>query len=399
VLVILTTHPIQYQVPVWQSLAERGNIAFEVWYLSDQGVRATLDKEFDQTFRWDLDMLAGYSYRFVPVRPNPADVSRFRGTQLRLPAAILRSSKLSALWINGWHVQAYWQAAFAAHQQGIPVWLRGETNDLHRPTFFKRLPRYMMLRALFRRVRYFLYIGSANRRLYKRFGVPDQKLISTPYCVDNQRFQQAAQALQERRSEIRQEWCIPKQACCFLFSGKFIPKKRPLDLLEAAAQLIRKQVVVDMADRLHILMVGDGELRPKLEAKARELEALAGRPLVTFAGFLNQSQIPQAYAAADYLVLPSDTGETWGLVVNEALASGRPVIVSDLCGCAEDLARPLGSQHVYHCGNTAELANRMLAAITDDNPIRAEQCVHLVGQFAIEKTVVAVEQLYYQPIC
>jgi glycosyltransferase involved in cell wall biosynthesis len=149
-----------------------------------------------------------------------------------------------------------------------------------------------------------------------------------------------------------------------MYCGKFIAKKRPLDLVAAArrAPLLAGRPV-------HLLFVGDGELGPELRRALDE----PGAPAATITGFLNQNEIAAAFAAADCLVLASDYGETWGLVVNEALASGLPVVVSDHCGCAEDLARPLGARHVYPCGDHAALAEslRQVASSPPAKPVIA----------------------------
>jgi glycosyltransferase involved in cell wall biosynthesis len=117
---------------------------------------------------------------------------------------------------------------------------------------------------------------------------------------------------------------------------------------------------------------------------------------VTFTGFLNQSEISQAYVAADCLVLPSDEGETWGLVVNEALACGLPAIVSDRCGCAEDLALPLGEEYVYQCGDIMELASRLSQQISLVIIERADKITRLATLFHLDRTVDTIETLYNQ---
>ena len=346
-LIVLTTHPIQYQVPIWQRLAREGRVPFEVWYLSDRGVRPGFDREFAHHFAWDIDLTSGYPHRFLPGAAATAPDS-FRDCRLREPfAARLREAGATALWIQGWQVAAYWQAAIAAHAAGIPVWLRGESNDLGTVPLWKKPLKRVALGQLFSRIESFLYIGEANRRLYRAYGVPDARLHPAPYAVDNARFAAQAKEWRRQRPALRRQWDIADDAFCVLFCGKFIAKKRPLDLIEAAHRLARQ-----CPDRpLHLLFAGAGELEGELRAACGALKA-------SFTGFLNQTEVSRAYAAADCLVLPSGPGETWGLVVNEALASGLQVIVSDACGVAHDLG---GAGLTYACSDVAALADAMTA--------------------------------------
>src|SRR5205823_10783531 len=122
-LAIITTHPIQWQVPVWQALARDGTVPFEVWFLTDHAVKPALDVEFGQTFAWDLPLLEGYPHRFLPVR-RPARVNSFFGVRLaKSLVPLLRQNSVRALWVNGWQVCAYWQAVRDARRAGARVWL------------------------------------------------------------------------------------------------------------------------------------------------------------------------------------------------------------------------------------------------------------------------------------
>ncbi len=365
-LAILTTHPIQYQVPLWQELARDGRIPFEVWYLTKHALGESRDREFEKSFAWDLDMLSGYPCRFLDIDPR-ATPNNFWKCRVRGDfAELLRKAKAKAIWIQGWQVAGYWQAAWAAKKVGAEVWLRGESNDLAPTPLWKRAVKRVVLGQLFRRVDRFLYIGTANRRLYEKFGVPQNKLYPAPYAVDNNRFAIQAESIRGQRSEVREQWGIPRDAFCVLFCGKFIPKKRPLDLVKAAQLLLRSHPDL----KIHLLFVGSGELGAELRANCNivfDAEnpnlSLVTRhsplPNASFAGFLNQTEVSRAYVAADCLVLPSDYRETWGLVVNEAMASGLPCIISDQCGCAEDLG-PVEANETFSCGNNAQLAEKIL---------------------------------------
>jgi glycosyltransferase involved in cell wall biosynthesis len=401
-LAILTTHPIQYQVPLWQALAKDGSVPFEVWYLSDHGTRNSHDVEFGESFAWDLNMLQGYSYRFLNVNPNPK-VSRFLGVKLREPLEnLFREKQVTALWIQGWQVLAYWQAVWQAHAAGIPVWVRGESNDLAQTPFWKKVIKRAVVGQLFSRIQQFLYIGQANRRLYESYGIRPEQLHPAPYCVDNERFAREAQDLRPQRAAIRRAWNIPEDAFCILFAGKFIPKKRPWDLTAAA----RDPRLQRLGRPLHLLFVGSGELGGKLRDQCRVVfdkghktepmgQSLNGHgnlPIASFAGFLNQTEMSKAYVAADCLVLPSDPGETWGLVVNEAMASGLPCIVSDACGCAEDLIRPVSEEFCFRMAERSLIAKAITAVM---NQSSLSSCLERqVARFNFSVSVATIGKLY-----
>ena len=378
-LAILSTHPIQYQAPLWQALAKDGRVEFEVWYLTAHAVQRSHDPGFGADFAWDMDLLAGYPHRFLITSAGATPNTPFRMWIMESLSALFKENKVKVLWVQGWQVGAYWQAVWAAHKAGVQVWLRGESNALREqggttrrrddkrrgPGGLKRAAKRLLLGQLFKRVDHFLCIGSANRDLYRSYGVPESKLHMTPYAVDNERFARQAKEIEDRRWEIRKQWGIPEESFCVLFCGKFIRKKRPFDLIKAAQLLLHSHPEL----KLHLLFVGSGELGAQLRANCNvvfdeeaknltsDLRHLTSgtKPKASFAGFLNQTEISRAYVAADLLVLPSDYGETWGLVVNEAMASGLLCIISDHCGCAPDLGRCDGNA-VFRCGDVEQLS-------------------------------------------
>lgn len=342
-------------------LARDGRVPFEVWYLTRHSIHPSKDQEFGTTFAWDIDMLEGYPHRFLDM---PADATPNSFWKCRARESLsqhLRDQKVKALWIQGWQVAAYWQAAWAARGTGAEIWLRAESNDLRPTPLWKRLIKRAMLGWFFTRIDQFLCIGTANRRLYRNYGVPESMLHDAPYAIDNERFARQADEIRNSKLEIRKGWKIPADAFCVLFCGKFIPKKRPLDIVAAAKHLL------ECSDqrRLHLLFVGSGELGAELRAECNvafdaedpglsQVTRHSSLPTASFAGFLNQTEISRAYVAADCLVLPSDYEETWGLVVNEAMASGLPCVISDHCGCAEDLGSAEFNS-TYRCGSIADL--------------------------------------------
>jgi glycosyltransferase involved in cell wall biosynthesis len=405
-LIILTTHPIQYQVPLWQALAKETSIPFEVWYLTDHGVNQSYDVQFGKSFAWDLNTLDGYPHRFLNVNAKP-DLTRFNHVRLTEPLTkLFREKNVKALWVQGWQIRAYWQAVWQAHAAGIPVWLRAESNDLAPTPAWKRVPKKILLGQFFRRVDHFLYIGAANRRLYESFGIKPEQLHSAPYCVDNERFARQAAELRGQRSEIRRRWRIPEDAFCILFAGKFIHKKRPTDLIEAAKLLLNSDSRLQTPDsrQVHLLFVGSGELGEKMRDACQVLfdadnpsrngsftSANGHLPHASFTGFLNQREISKAYVAADCLVLPGR--ETWGLAVNEAMASGLPCIVSSACGCAEDLVASIRPELKFRFAQSIALSRALNSSIRHSSSIIGNVRTH-IEKFHMSSTIDTVQTLY-----
>ena len=397
-LAILATHPIQYQAPVWKLLAARGRVPFEVLYLSAHGVEPTLDPGFGEVFRWDLDLLGGYPHRF-PDGPAPRELGGFWAMGLpRCFRKLLGTGRCRALLVPGWHVRACWEAVWLADRMGMAVWISGDSNDIKKDALTKRLVKRLVVGGLLRRVDRFLYVGEATRRLFRSYGAPEAALVRAPHAVDNDRLAHQAAAERPRRAALRRAWGIPEDAFCVLFAGKLESKKRPEDVF-AALRLLK---TIDPGRTYHALFVGAGVRAAALREQchvvfdAKGMGAIAakgfGAPMASFAGFLNQSEIPRAYIAADVLVLPSESSETWGLVVNEALACGLPCVVSDACGSAEDLVTPLDPRLCYPVGDVEALA-RAIQHVAE-HPPSAQAMSALIAKFDFAANAEAIERLW-----
>jgi len=349
---LFTTHPVQYQVPWYRALGAHPDVDLTVFYCMLPDARQQ-GEGFGVAFQWDIPLLEGYRYEVLANRARRPSVIRFSGCDTPEIEDRVRDGGFDAFIVNGWVVKACLQALRACRRRGVPCIVRGESNALRPRPAWKRF----LHRRLLRRYSAFLSIGKSNRDFYLANGVPEEKIFFAPYCVENERFAAAAETLGPHRSRLRADWAIPPDAYTFLFCGKFVEKKRPLDLLAALEIACRS----GRCDRpLHLLLVGEGDL-----ASACRREAAAKRLPVTFAGFLNQSEIPRAYAAADCLILPSDYGETWGLVVNEAMACGLPAVVSDRVGCRPDLVLPGRTGEVFPFGDVRALAAIMVEFAAD----------------------------------
>ena len=267
---------------------------------------------------------------------------------------LLKELEPDVVILTGWQVLPLLQLLLACKTLKIPCAVRGESNNLKPRPFFVSLLHQIILKLY----DVFLVIGKANHSFYLENGVPIHKLFSCPYFIDNQRFRDTSIKLMSQRQQLRNKWKISLSKVCFCYVGKLETKKRILDLLEALINLKNSTSY----DLIHVLVVGTGELMES----ARKLTTDNNLP-VTFAGFLNQSEIVQAYVVSDCLVLPSDYGETWGLVVNEAMACGLPAIISDRVGCGLDLVKSGVTGEIFPFADTVALS-KLLDAIISDIP-------------------------------
>jgi glycosyltransferase involved in cell wall biosynthesis len=372
---VLATHPIQYYVPWYRALAQV--IDLRVFYCHRQTPQGQAAAGFGVPFEWDIPLLSGYSHQFLHNRARLPDVSSFFGCHTPQIRDVIRRERFDAFIVHGWATRSFWQAITACWRTGTPVLVRGDSQlSTSRPPLW-RLAKYPLYRFFIPRFDAYLVVGQRARDYLLHYGADAQRMFFASHAVDNDFFAGRADMLRPERDRLRAAWGIPSTATVFLLAGKFIPKKRPQDFVRAVA----------VASQHHVgvwgLMVGDGPLRPSLEEAAKS----NGWPL-RFAGFVNQSEMPKAYAASDALVVTSSS-ETWGLVVNEAMASGLTAVVSDQVGCAPDLVRPFETGEVFTCGSVAELA-RVLASLAS-NPAHLSnmkaQAGRLIKKYALEQTV------------
>lgn len=395
-LAIFTSHPIQYQAPFFRALAASGRIHPTVYFGSRHGIDIALDRDFGTAFRWDVPLVDGYEHVFLPNAARAPDVSRFGGVRVTDAAQVVARGGHDAVLVLGWQTRAHVQMVRAAWRLRLPVLLRGEsTLDRSRATGARGMARRALwlpvrrrlYEAAFDRVDAFLVIGSRNREYYRAFGVPDAKLHWAPYGVDNRWFTLSEPARSLARARVRATLGVNESTVVFASSAKLIARKRPFDLVDAIAALRRRHV-----DAI-ALFIGDGEERSAVEQRARRAGVADA---VRIAGFVNQAELPAWYAASDALVLPSDGRETWGLVVNEAMAAGLPVVVSDAAGCSPDLVEEGRNGFTYACGDIPALTERLAAIAAAGREGRAElgdRSREIVARFSVDVAAAATEDV------
>lgn len=377
-LAVLETHPVQYHAPVYRSLQQRFGVAVTAVYGSDFSLVGYRDREFGTDFAWDTDLTSGYTARFLARvaegGPRAAEETTARGLD-----RLLHEVNPDAVLLTGYGPGFYRQSLRRALRLGRPVLFRAETTDHARPrSWLKTRLRDGLLRWFYRRCDALLYVGEQSVRHFRRLGCPEEKLCFSPYCVDTAAFACDEKARTSLRPEARAELSLDDGHVVILFSGKLVPRKGPDLLLQAVRELPEK-----LYRRAVIAFLGDGELRESLRQEA------AGE--VRFVGFQNQGRLSRYYHAADLLVLPSRVGETWGLVINEALHHGLPCIVSDGVGCAPDLVRPGVTGEVFSAGSAAALADALeRAGALVGRPEVRQACRERVAGYTVEAAAAGI---------
>jgi glycosyltransferase involved in cell wall biosynthesis len=386
-IAIIISHPIQYYAPWFHYLNEQSGYSIRVFYLWDFGVWQHTDRDFQQTIQWDIPLLSGYDYEFVPNVSVQPGTHHFWG--LQNPSLITQVKQFdpdAVLLMNYNYASLY---HFLWHWRQTPLLFRGDSHRLWGGSSVKAWIKKQWITQLYRRFAACLYVGQANYRYFRIHGMESDRLFFSPHAVDNERFLTQAIAAQVAAQQWKQELGIPSDHAVILFAGKFIPKKRPLDLLNAFLQ-------ADLANT-SLLFVGGGELESSLRQRASQ------HAHVYFAPFQNQTFMPRTYAIADLFVLPSyGPAETWGLAVNEAMCLGKPLIVSDHVGCAADLVHPNRNGFVFPAGQVSALADCLTSALSDRDRLKTwgEYSLYLVKKYsyyhATQGLQKAISSLEYQ---
>lgn len=358
-LLYVVSHPIQYQEPLLRLISADSEFRLRVIFERDpQQSGGAFDPGFGRDVVWDLAMRYGYDSALM----DDVDIAQ----EIR---------NADVVWCHGWGSARLRRMITRAHGLGRPVLMRGENNLVSMPDrsgpigWVKRL----YLRWIFRQCWGFLAIGSANTAYYRAHGVAPERIFSMPYAVDNHFF--ASRASQADTKALRDSLGIAPERQVVLYSGKFITRKNPLVLLRAWRQA-RWSGLAPV-----LLFVGTGEMEMALRAEAGEE--------VVFAGFRNQTELPAFYALADVFVLASHA-EPWGLAVNEAMAAGTAVIVSDQCGCAFDIVDEHCGQ-IVPAGDIAALA-RALVTVCDHSAEMGRMAATKIAHWDFSRDVDGLRQ-------
>jgi glycosyltransferase involved in cell wall biosynthesis len=354
-LAVVNSHPIQYFAPLYAYLNHSPDLNVTALYCSDVSLRGATDPGFGRPVAWDVDLLTGYRSIFIGERATKRIPHGFWSLICPQVWSEIRDGQYDAVLLHGYNYAASVLALVAAKTKRLPVLMRSETHLALHGKEWRRRVRDAVLTIAYRFVDGFLAIGTANRAYYRALGVPDAKIFDVPYAVDNDRFIAGAALAPEERARIRQQYGLPMGGFVVLYASKFVRRKHPDDVIRAMARLRDRDYTATL------FMVGSGEMDQEL----RDLTALLAMENVVFSGFLNQAELPGIYAACDAFVLPSDN-EPWGLVVNEVMCAGIPVVVSDEVGCVADLVRDGVNGYHMKARDVSSLAMALEKLVADE---------------------------------
>lgn len=350
-MAVIASHPIQYHAPLYRELAAAGTIDLHVVYLSDAGATAHADTGFGQTISWDIPLLEGYAHTVLQPGTDIAH-RRFWARHDRKLTRWLDLVSPDWILVYGYASRMNWIAVQWARRRGVRVAYASDSNMNTPRSRWVDMAKRLVVGAFFRHVDAFLSTSEANQAYLEHFGARLGDIHRIPFAIDVKRFSAGAPPPGQSRPYD------------FIWAGKLIDLKRPLDFIEAVGVVART-----LGRPVKARIVGDGERRNDLE---KAVQSLPPGCDVTFTGFVNQQAMPGVLQTADVFVFTSER-DAYGLAATEAAAAGLALIVADRIGCVGNtvLARPGINSLTYPAGNVDSLATLMSGLLT--NRERLEQ--------------------------
>lgn len=379
-LAIVSTHPIQYNAPWFRMLAQHPNVDLHAFYTWHGGDPTIYDPGFGQAVKWDIPLTDGYEYT---VCPPSKSVDRRTFWNMDSPELIpkLLEWNPDCVLVIGWNFRSHVRCMRQCKGK-LPVWFRGDSTLLDKRNGLKSFARTVVLRRIYANIDKALAVGQNNRDYFLAHGLSDDQIAIVPHAIENERFADVTH--DQAACDQREELGFDKNQTLVSFIGKLEPKKAPLQLVSAFRNACKTR------DDLRLLIVGSGPLESELSALVADDPRIARLP------FQNQSKIPAVYRIGDVTILPSLYNETWGLCLNESMASGRTVVASDRVGACRDLVcSETGFR--YSVGDVDPL-DRVLASL----PLRpellqmGEHCQEYIQRWSFQHIVEEIALLVSQ---
>lgn len=343
-LAIVCTHPIQYYSPLFKLLAESNEVNLQVFYTWGESSLKKFDPGFNKVIEWDIPLLEGFNFTFLPNTAKSPGSEHFFGIINPSIITELENFKPDVILVYGWAYYSHLKV-IKHFSKKTTLWFRGDSTLLNYNSNWKNKFRSIFLKWLYKHIDIALYVGTENKKYYLKYGMAGKQLYFAPHAIDNKRFNSAPDS-----TSVRETLNIPENDIIILFAGKFEMVKNPTLLLDA--------FILNNIPNTHLIFVGNGSLEIQLKENAKN------HPHIHFVDFKNQTIIPKYYQACNLFCLPS-LSETWGLAVNEAMACGKAILISDMVGCAIDLVKPGVNGEIFKSNDLASLSSKLSTILAD----------------------------------
>lgn len=381
-LAIITTHPIQYNAPFFKLLSKSKKVTSKVFYTwGEEVLQSKYDPGFNKTIDWDLPLLEGYEFEFLFNTSKDKGSHHYNG--IINPGIIKKITEwhADAILVYGWKFQSHLKV-LRYFKNKIPVWFRGDSTLLDEKKSIKNLFKNALLKWVYQHVDIAFFTGTNNRDYFLMNGMKPSQLIKAFHAIDNERFQNVHGRYSSEAIEWKEELKIRPGSIVFLFAGKLESKKGVHVLLEAFCSFKNENA--------HLIIVGNGPLEESLKRQ------YGSKSNITFLDFQNQMKMPVVYQLCDVFVLPSTgPGESWGLGINEAMASGKPVIASSNCGSATDLIKDCENGYIFKSGDVPDLVLKMQLIFDNKKDIDkwGQSSLLKINDFTFHQFIMAIENI------
>ena len=370
-LVIITEIISPYRIPVFNALAVYEGIDLHVIFLAENDCSERQWLVYKDEIRFSYEVLPSWRQR-----AGRHTVLLNWGVE-----AALRRANPDVMVCGGYNYLSSWQSMRWARRHKVPfiLWTESTSSDLRSGRAFVELVKTKFLRSCDA----FVVPGKSSTEYLRSYGVREDRIFVAPNAVDTNLFAQRAAVIRKNEAMHREALHLPSRF--FLFVGRLVQEKGVFDLLSAYEALppeIRKA--------MGLVFVGDGAARPALQHR----KAVISPGAIHLAGFAQRDDLTKFYALADMLVFPTFS-DPWGLVVNEAMACGLPVIVSSSAGCVADLVENGWNGHVVPRGEASELTLAMdkLARDRELRSLMGKRSAQRIAQFSPEAWAAGMAQI------
>jgi len=353
-------------------MSQQSQFVVKVFYTwGEVSLARKYDPGFGKEIEWDVPLLDGYDFYFPINKAKDPGSHHFGGINNPNLIDELAEWRPDAILVFGWNFNSHLRILY--HFKGrIPVFFRGDSTLLDERPGIKKILRRIFLSWVYRHVDYAFYVGTNNKNYFIAHRLKEEQLIYAPHAIDNNQFMDDSVKKKQKAMEWRRKLGIKDTHIVFLFAGKFENVKNPIMLINAI------KIINDT--KTHLIFVGNGELENKMK------ESSKGYCNIHFIEFQNQQAMTIIYRLADVFVYPS-ISETWGLAVNEAMASGLPVIVSDKVGCSVDLVTNGSNGCIFESNNINSLTEKLRLLSDNLNRLKAmgANSKIIIAEYSMEK--------------